>query len=226
MGRAAHLADADDVPLVLLGAIAIAALSGGGPTQIAVRLALSVIAGGSIGVAGWLLFDRATGAAERGVYVTGAVLLIAGAGAYLGTSPLLCGCVAAIVWVRAPGGADRITAGDLAALQHPLVAILLILAGTLITWTPPVMAVAAAVLLLRLAGKLLASVVVAQILRIPPATLATALLPPGVVGIALALNAEQVLGRDIAMLVAVVTLAAGASELVAAFLPRDIEDAT
>jgi hypothetical protein len=88
------------------------------------------------------------------------------------------------------------------------------------------MAVAAAVLLLRLAGKLLASVVVAQILRIPPATLATALLPPGVVGIALALNAEQVLGRDIAMLVAVVTLAAGASELVAAFLPRDIEDAT
>ena len=225
MGRAAYLADADDVPLVLLGAIAIAALSGGGATQIAVRLALSVVAGGSIGVAGWLLFDRATGAPERGVYVTGAVLLIAGAGAYLGTSPLLCGCVAAIVWVRAPGGADRITAGDLAALQHPLVAILLIFAGALIVWTPPVLAVAAAVLLLRLAGKLLASVVVAEILRIPPATLATALLPPGVVGVALALNAEQVLGGETAMLVAVVTLAAGASELVAAFLTRDIEDA-
>jgi hypothetical protein len=226
MGRAAYLADADDVPLVLLGAVAIAALSGGSAAQIALRLGLTVVAGVSIGVAGWLLFDRATGAAERGVYVTGAILLIAGAGAYLGTSPLLCGCIAAVVWVRAPGGADRITAADLAGLQHPLVAILLIFAGATIAWTPPVLALAAAVLLLRLAGKLLASLIVARILQIPPAILATALLPPGVVGIALALNAEQVLGRDVAMLVAVVTLAAVAAELVAAFLPREAEEET
>ena len=224
LGRAAYLADADDVPLVLLGAIAIAALAGGSAAEIAVRLGLTIVAGLSIGAAGWLLFDRATGAAERGVYVTGAILLIAGAGAYLGTSPLLCGCLAAVVWVRAPGAADRITAGDLAALQHPLVAILLIFAGSLIEWTPPVLAIAAAVLLLRLAGKLLASLVVARLLRIPPAILATALLPPGVVGIALALNAEQVLGRETATIVGVVTLAAGASELVAAFLPRDTEE--
>jgi hypothetical protein len=224
LGRAAHLADADDVPLVMLGAIGIAVLAGGSADSVALRLALTAAAGAAIGVAGSLLFGRAEGAAERGVFVTGAVLLIAGTGAYLGTSPLLSGCVAAIVWVRTPGVADRITAADLAALQHPLVSILLIFAGALIELEAVALSMAAGVLLLRLAGKLVASLAVGRMLRISPALLATTLLPPGVVGIALALNAHQVLGGHTASLVAIVTLAAGASELVAAFLPREAED--
>jgi hypothetical protein len=132
--------------------------------------------------------------------------------------------VAAIVWVRTPGVADRITAADLAALQHPLVSILLIFAGALIELEAVALSMAAGVLLLRLAGKLVASLAVGRMLRISPALLATTLLPPGVVGIALALNAHQVLGGHTASLVAIVTLAAGASELVAAFLPREAED--
>jgi hypothetical protein len=222
--RAAYLADMDDVPLVLLGAVAIALLGGGGPSVIALRLAMTIVAGAAVGLAGWLLFDRARGAAERGVFVTGAVLLLAGIGAYLGTSPLLTGGIAALVWVRAPGAADRITAADLRVLQHPLVSLLLIVAGALIQWNRTVLWIGAALVLLRLTGKLVASFAVAPMLRIPPGLAATALLPPGVVGISLALNVRQVHGADAGALVAVVTAAAAVSELVAAFLPRTLED--
>lgn len=222
--RVSYLADVDDVPLVLLGTAAIAVLAGGGAGPVALRLLLTIVAGGAVGIAGALLFERAEGPAERGVFVTGAVLLIAGIGAYLGTSPLLSGCTAALVWVRAPGAADRITAADLHVLQHPLVSLLLIIAGAFIEWTPVVLWVAAALVLLRLMAKLLASLAVARLLRLPAGLLATALLPPGVMGIALALNVTQVLGSDTAGTVAIVTVAAGASELLAVFLPLESGD--
>ncbi len=222
--RAASLADADDVPLVLLGSVAVAVLAAGGFGLVVTRLVLTVGAGAAIGLAGWLLFDRASGSAERGVFVTGAVLLVAGIGTYLGTSPLLAGGIAALVWVRAPGPADRITASDLRVLQHPLVALLLICAGALIEWSGAVLWVTAAVVLLRLTGKLLGGMAVARMLQIRPGVLVTALLPPGVLGIALAVNARLVVGHDVAGIVSVVTVAAGASELIAAFLPRDVED--
>lgn len=222
--RAAYLADMDDVPLVILGAAALAVLGGGGAQLVTLRLALTAAAGAAVGFAGWLLFDRATGAAERGVFVTGAVLLLAGMGAYLGTSPLLTGGIAALVWVRAPGEADRITGADLRVLQHPLVSLLLIFAGALIEWSRAVLWVTVAIVLLRLTGKLVASFAVAPMLRIRPGLAATALLPPGVLGIALALNVRQLQGGETGVLVAVVTAAAAISELLAAFLPRGAGD--
>jgi hypothetical protein len=219
--RAAYLADMDDVPVVILGALVLAALGGGGLPSVVLRLGLTVAGGAAVGLAGWLLFDRATGPAERGVFVTGAVLLLAGMGAYLGTSALLTGAIAALVWVRAPGEADRITGADLRVLQHPLVSLLLIVAGALVDWTRGVLWITVALVLLRLTGKLVASFAVAPILRIRPGLAATALLPPGVLGIALALNFRQVLGTDSGLLVATVTAGAAISELLAAFLPRE-----
>jgi hypothetical protein len=219
--RAAYLADMDDIPLIVLGTVAIAMLGDGSAGLAVLRLALTIAAGGGIGLAGWLLFERAAGAAERGVFVTGAVLLIAGAGAYLGTSPLLAGGIASLVWARTPGTADRISVADLRVLQHPLLSLLLIVAGALIEWSPAILWITVAVVLLRLMGKLLASFAVAPLLRIRPALLASALLPPGVLGIALALNVRQVLGGDAGAIVAVVTVAAATSELVAMFLPAD-----
>jgi hypothetical protein len=223
--RATYLADLDDVPLVLLGTLAIALLAGGSMPLTMLRLALTIGAGAAVGFAGWLLFDRAEGLAERGVFVTGAVLLLAGIGAYLGTSPLLSGLTAALVWVRAPGAADRITAADLRVLQHPLVSLLLIVAGALIAWSPAVLWIASALVLLRLTAKLAASLAVAPMLRLPAGLIATVLLPPGVLGVALALNVRQVQGDDAAGIVAVVTAAAACAELLAIFLPRNLEDA-
>jgi hypothetical protein len=218
--RAAHLADLDDLLLLGVGVGVVAALAADGT---ALRLAVTVLTGGAIGIAGWLLFERSD-EAERGVFVTGAVLLLAGIGAYLGTSPLLSGGVAAIVWARAPGAADRITARDLRTLQHPLVALLLIVAGATLEWTPIVLWVTGAIVVLRLAAKLIASVALAPVVDVSPALLATVILQPGIMGIALALNAGHLLGGDYAWLVSAVTTAALVSEVLAAFLPQERGD--
>jgi hypothetical protein len=218
--RAAHVADLDDVPLIVLGVALVAGFADG---STALRLALTAAAGVAIGTAGWLLFERAD-VHERAVFVTGAVLLLAGIGAYLGTSPLLSGCIAALVWVRAPGAADRITARDLRMLQHPLVALLLIVAGAFVEWSTVVLWVTGCIVVLRLTGKLLGSLAAARLVDVSPAVLATLLLPPGIMGIALALNARQVLGPDYAWIVSAVTASAVASEVLTAFLPRDYED--
>ena len=222
--RVMHMADVDDVPLIVLGTLAIAWLANGDGTPLSWRLAMTVASGAGIGLAGWLLFERASGTPERGVFVTGAILLMAGTGMYLGTSPLLTGFVAALVWVRAPGEADRIGVADLRVLQHPLLALLLIIAGASIEWTLLVVWAAVATVLLRLVGKIVASVAVAPIIGVRPGLLATALLPPGVLGIALALNASQILGGDSYVLVGIATTAAAASEVLAMFMPGDLED--
>ena len=224
--RVSYIVDVDDVPLIVLGTMALALLGGGGAAAAVTRLGLTVASGVGIGLAGWLLFERASGTAERGVFVTGAVLLMAGTGTYLGTSPLLTGGVAALVWVQAPGVADRIGAADLRFLQHPLIALLLIAAGALIDWSPLTLWAAVAVVLLRLVAKVAASFALAPGLGIAPGPLAAALLPPGVLGIALALNASAVLGDDVPLVVGVATAAAAVSELLAILVPGDVEDAS
>lgn len=218
--RAAQLADLDDVPLVLFGTMAIASLAGG---SFAPRMIATVLGGGAIGVAGWLLFERANDS-ERGLFVAGTVLLLAGIGVYLGTSPLLSGCTAALVWVRAPGAADRITARDLRMLQHPLMALLLILAGAMMRWNSLVLFVTAYVVVLRFAAKLLASVLVNRLANVSPALLATVLLQPGVMGIALAVNVGLVGGRDYDWVVSTVTASVVVSEILAALLPYASEE--
>jgi hypothetical protein len=218
--RAARFADLDDLPLVLLGAAAIAALAG---PPVSLRVIATLFGGGAIGLAGWLLLERAD-QSERGLFVTGAVLLLAGIAAYLGTSPLLSGSAAAIVWVRAPGAADRITARDLRVLQHPLVALLLVYAGAMVHWHVATIWVAACILILRIAAKLLASVAAARLADVSPALLATVLLPPGIMGIALAVNVVLVAPGAFDWVLSSITVAAVVADVLAAFLPDVHED--
>jgi hypothetical protein len=211
VARVARIADLDDLPLVVLGTIVVA-LSGSRPsgTGAVVMVIASVLAGG----AGWLLFERARADAERGAFVAGTVILLGGLGAYTGMSPLLGGAVAALVWVWSPGRADRIIASDLRQLQHPLVALLLITAGASIQWQDELLWIAAPLVLLRHLGKLLASIAVAPMVAAPASLLATVLLPPGVLGVAVALNVQQHLDGRSALLVSSVTVAAAVAEMV------------
>lgn len=221
--RVSRIVDLDDVPLVLVGAIVVA-MAAGRPTLNSV--ALSAGASAMAALAGWLLFERAHSDAERGVFVAGVLMLVGGVCAYAGASPLLGGALAAILWVRLPGGADHIIRTDLRKLQHPLVALLLIVAGATIQWSTALAWIAAPLVLLRLIGKLLASLAVARLANVPPALMATVLLHPGVLGIALALNVYQVLGDRGTLLLSSVTVAAAVSELLVAFLlPGQTEDA-
>ena len=213
--RLSRIADLDDVPLVVLGAVIMATAA---DRPIVVSLLLAAGASALAGAAGWLLFEYARTDAERGVFVLGAVLLLGGVGAYTGTSPLLCGCLAALLWVRAPGAADRIIAADMQKLQHPLVALLLVIAGASIEWTLALAWVAAPLVLLRLIGKLIASAAITRLTALPFGHTATVLVPPGVLGVALALNIQQVHGGPSALLLSAVTVATGISELLPVML--------
>jgi hypothetical protein len=219
--RASHLADYDDLPLLVIGTLVVTMLAG--PAE-ATRLAATIAGGVAIGVAGWLLFERANHS-ERGLFVTGTVLLLAGIGAFLGTSPLLTGSVAALVWRRAPGAADRITARDLRVLQHPLVALLLVTAGATVEWNRVVVWAAMCLVILRVAARLLASLFISRIAAVRPVILATALMPPGIMGVALALNVALVAGPDYRWILSVVTGATIGVEAMTALLPSPFDEA-
>ena len=91
--------------------------------------------------------------------------------------------------------------------------LLLIIAGASVQFSYPLLWIAAPLVLTRLTGKLLGSMAVAHMLGVPPGLLGAVLLPQGVLGIALALNVQQVLGTGNTILMSAVTLATAASEL-------------
>lgn len=213
--RVSRIVDLDDLPIVLLGALVVGYAAG---RPLAAAVVVSVTASLLVAAAGWLLFERARGEAERIVFVAGAVALLGGVGAYAGVPPLLGGAVAALVWVLAPGAADRIIDADLRKLQHPLVALLLIIAGASVQWTTALLWIAAPLVLLRLTGKLLASAAAARLARVPAGLLATVLVHPGVLGVAVALAVQQVLDTRDTLLLSGVTVAAAVTELLSAFL--------
>lgn len=213
---AAAVADFDDVLPVVLGGLIIALLSNS--SSPATALALTAAAGVIIAVAGAVLFEFADGAPERGVFVTGTVLLLGGAAAYVGASPLLSGCIAGVIWTGATESMANLVDSDLRKLQHPLVAILVILAGASSQFSYPLLWIAAPLVLARLTGKLVGSMVTARLVDIPAGLLATVLTPPGVLGIAFALNVQQVISTGDSLIVSAVAAATVGSELLATVL--------
>jgi hypothetical protein len=105
------------------------------------------------------------------------------------------------------------------------VALILIFAGAAVEGTLVSVWAAALIVVLRLATKLLVSVVLSRMEDISPSLLASILLQPGVLGIAVALNAWLVLGDDYRWVVSAVSMATIATEALALFVPRVSEDA-
>ena len=214
-GVATRVADLDDVLPIVIATVAFAVLPG--PSSVGWTLALAPIAiGVAVGLIGWLLFERAESAAERAVYVLGALSLAGGAAVYLRASPLAVGLVAGVFWSVAPGRADRIVHDDLRKVQHPLVVLLLVTAGAL--WVPSAVSVwlLAPYLLFRLAGKVAGAWVSAGFLEVRAADLAAFLMPPGVLAVAFALNFRQMLPAESGeTLVSAVAVGTAAFELFA-----------
>jgi hypothetical protein len=218
---AMRLADLDDVLPVAAGGLvlAVVAVRGGPWPDVAQLYLLNVGTALGVALAGWLLFERELGAAERGVFVVGVVTLLGGLAFYLGVSALLAGMVAGLCWRELPGHADTMIRDDLRRLQHPLVVVLLVFAGA--SAQPSLLALwlLGPYVLLRIAGKLAGS---ALLQRVVPDLRATDLsgsffLPPGVIGLAFALAFHHVHGTATSA-AAVTAVAAGtlASEIIAA----------
>jgi len=214
---ATRLADLDDVAPIVLGGVLLAWFRADGAADAVRLVALTAGVGLALAAAGWLLFERATGPAERGVFVLGAVLLLGGAATYLGNSPLFTGLVAGAVWRHAPGRADQVIRQDLRRLQHPLVVLLLVVAGASVVVDRLAVWLLVPFVAFRLAGKLAAGWAASRATpALAPADLGAWLVPPGLVGLAFALSVAGATDLPAAgALVSAVALGTVASEVVA-----------
>jgi hypothetical protein len=190
---ATRIADLDDVLPIVLGGLVIASVYETAVTRVLLLWGLTCLLGLGLGLAGWLLYERAHGAAERGVFVVGTLVLLGGSAAYLSLSPLLAGMVAGIFWTFSPGRADQIIRSDLQKIQHPLVVLLLLTIGASLQLTLAGLWLFAPFVVFRLAGKLTGGWVASRLVRgVMPSDLGAYLIPPGVLGLAFALNFGQV----------------------------------
>jgi hypothetical protein len=218
---ASRVADLDDVLPILVGAVIVAALGMGGiPTVLNVLAAIGI--GLAVAAGGWLLFEQSEGA-ERGVFVLGTIVLLGGCAAYLEASPLLAGMAAGWFWALTSGQTDRVVARELRKVQHPLVILLLIATGASLVPSTAGVWLFAPYVVFRVAGKLVGGWAASRIApAVAPSDLGAYLIAPGVIGIALALNLQQVAPVASDVIVFAVATGAIASELLAVLVvPRE-----
>ena len=210
---AARVADLDDLVPIIAGGIVLSVVASGGD-RVLRDLAITIAVGTGAGVSGWLLFEQSEGA-ERGVFVLGTLAMMGGLAGYLGVSPLLAGLAAGFLWAKTPGHTDRVAAADLQKVQHPLVVLLLLTAGASLQPALAGIWLFAPYLLVRVSGKLAGGWLASRLApEVAPADLGAYLLPPGVLGIALALNLRQVGGEAAAPLLFAIATGAVAAEFV------------
>jgi hypothetical protein len=185
---AARVADLDDAAAVVAGACIVAAMASASAGEAAASVLVTVVVGLLAGIAGWLLFERARSGAERGVFVLGSLALLGGGAHFIHCSPLLAGMIAGLSWTLLPGEADALVRADVSRFQRPLVLLLLISAGALIEVTTLAVWLLAPFVLFRLTGKMIGAWAAARMLPIPAGDLGAYLVPPGLLGIALAIN--------------------------------------
>ncbi len=190
---ATRVADLDDVLPIVVTIGACALVPGAADRGLWVVLLAPLVVGAAVGAIGWLLFERAESNAERVVFVLGALSLAGGAASYLRVSPLAVGLIAGGVWTLAPGRADRIVQDDLRKVQHPLVVLLLVTAGAMVTPSLAAVWLLTPYLLFRLAGKVAGAWLSARLVEVSAADLAAYLMSPGVLAVAFALNFRQLL---------------------------------
>ena len=174
-----------------------------------------------LATAGWLLLTSASSDTEQRVFTVAMLLLVGGAAEYLSLSALLTGVVAGVFWQRIGGEARESISRDAAFLQHPLLVMLLIVAGARAEPTVGTLGVALGYIFLRAAGKAGGNLIArygagASIAR----DLGPQLLSPGVVGVAFALNALDAVGPAASTVFTAVVLGTIGSDLLTQLIGR------
>jgi hypothetical protein len=194
---AMRIADLDDVLPIVVSGVVVVMLGAHDPMPVWLAtgwLFRTLMLGIAVGTAGWLLFERAHSRAERNVFIAGTVALIGGTSSFLGLSPLLAGLMAGLLWVWLPGHADRVVREDLQRVQHPLIVVLLLVAGASCEFSRQAVWLSAPLVLFRLTAKLAGGWLATRVQRLVTASeLGTHLISPGLLGIALALHLLQVI---------------------------------
>lgn len=225
---AMRIGDLDDVLPIVLGAWFLASGRAATEQSVLVLLASTAVTS-AIAMGGWMLVGRTESDSEQRVYAIGTLLLLGGAAAYVSTSALFAGLVAGIIWNVASGPArDRIVR-DMGYLHHPLIVLLLLVAGARLELSATLMGFAAVYLISRVTGKVIGGWLAGRVLAADvPRDMGLYLVSPGAVGIAFALNALQNSrgAADSAALLTVVVAGSLGSEMVSLLTPHPPEEAS
>jgi hypothetical protein len=118
-----------------------------------------------------------------------------------------------------PGRADAVIVKDLRKFQHPLVVLLVMVAGAQATTGPLPVLLFAIFVVVRLSGKVIGGLAAARFVpALAGEVLGAYLVSPGVIGIAIALNLQQVAPADGRAVVSAVAAGALAFEIVSALV--------
>lgn len=196
---ATRIGDLDDVLPVAVGACLLAYAAGESPYDGAALIGTTAGLAAVIALAGSLLATDTTSEGEQRVYATGVLLLLTGVAAYLSASALFVGMIAGAAWnALQPIGRERL-ARDFRYLQHPIVVLLLIVAGAQAHTSLVVIAFGGVLALGRLFAKMLGGLLAASVVG-GVGRMGLALLASGVGGVAFALNAFRATGTGDAFL--------------------------
>jgi len=220
--HAAHgVADLDDVLPILVAAATLPTAPVLGVPGPAFGVLAAIAIGAIVAGIGWLLFEASNAPGERAVFVIGAVAMLGGACAYAGVSPLLAGLVCGVCWRVMPGRADVLIASDLRKFHHPLVLLLLIEAGAQLAFSQLAVWLFAAFMVFRMSGKIAGGWAAARVAPVSGDVLGAYLVSPGVIGVAIARNYQQVWPSDGTAILSAVAAAAVVFETIApAVRPR------
>jgi len=169
----------------------------------------------------WLLLSKAASDTAERVFTLAALLLVGGAADYLSLSALLGGVLAGVFWQRAGGPARELIRRDALYLQHPLLVLLLVIAGARAELTLPAVALGLTYAVLRAGGRRAAGWAARRLAGpFRCVDLGARLLPPGVFGVAFALNAVREYGPELSIVLTVIVIGTAASDLVAGMVGR------
>ena len=205
---------------IVAGGLVLAWLHTGSSAAAALLVAQACGVTLALAAAGWLLLTRTGSETEERVFAVSALLLVGGVADALSVSALLVGLAAGVFW-RYAGRHPRETIGrDVLFVQHPLVVLVLLVAGARADLSSASLALGVGYVVLRVVGLLAGGTVARHVAGVnAPRDLGLYVLPPGVFGVAFALNAVSVVGADGSILLAAVVVGTIGSELVAFLFP-------
>ena len=195
---ASRVGDLDDLLPILVGMAVLVTVQKPSTGAAAALLGQAGAIALVIAAAIWLLVTATSSGSEQRVFVIGAILLLGGAAAQLSLSALFAGLVAGVFWNAVGGPVREQVSRDMRYLQHPLVALLFVVAGARLELSGDVaaLALAAAYVLCRAVGKAIGAAAARRtVVGSLPRGYGWSLLSPGVVGRAFALNLLQVSGE-------------------------------
>jgi hypothetical protein len=222
----ARLRDLDAVLPAVIGALVLASLRTISPLASLSLTVQATILALLVATTAWLLLADTTTLTEQRVFSIATLLLLGGIADYLSLSALMGGMLAGLLWGYIGGVTRDCIERDVGYLRHPLVVLMLLVAGARTTVSVSILVLAAVCLLLRVTGKLIGAWITRHLPDVPLAHRASlALLPPGVFGIAFALEATSLMDEaSVPILSAIVLASIGAQVFAAIWHPMEMPE--